>query len=156
MYDGKIMVGIPLPKDLRWAETRLILMEGSTLCGHAVLQIGDYYFHFAGPSRVEYPKMFTAGEFKAYLSQRGKHVIGYYNMDIAFPKLAEAELRNLLDRKWQTFVIAHNCATFVKEIIYAGGNRRPFQESCPTSWKNLPNPNKQVELEKWFANQGNR
>jgi hypothetical protein len=56
MFDGKITNGV-LPKDLRWAESAFVIMSGSTPCGHALLHVPPYYFHFIGPSRFNYPHL---------------------------------------------------------------------------------------------------
>jgi hypothetical protein len=148
MFDGKITNGV-LPKDLRWAESAFVIMSGSTPCGHALLHVPPYYFHFIGPSRFNYPKMLTEAEFKTYLAARGKHIVGIYQLPIPFIKLAEAELSKLLKNIWETHLIEHNCATFVKQVAYAGGNRMNLIEWCPS--KNL-NPMDKL-IEDWMKEQ---
>ena len=149
MYDGKILNGLPLPKNLHWELTELIFIEGIQPCGHVILRVPPYNFHFNGPSVFEYPKMMTDPELDTYLGSRHKHIMFTYSIDIPNPKTAEFELHTLMQNKWKTHIVAHNCATFAKSVIHAGGNNRPLIEYCP-----LRNEvSARTLMEEWFMKQ---
>lgn len=149
MYDGKIMKGLELPRNLNWGGVSLIFIDSDVQpCGHVILRVAPYNFHFNGPNFLEYPKMLTDSELTAYIQGRNRKVMFTYTVEVPRPEKAATELRLLMNNKWQTWVMAHNCATFAKSVLKAGGANLTYLEYCPLINQAAPN-----ELIKWFKEQ---
>jgi len=132
-YIGKTYTDKKLPK-LNWNKTALVLVTGSVpnTCGHALLYVGGYYFHFDGPSIWNYPRMFNStADYNRFLLSNGKHELIRKYVEIPYPEKAQARLFELLNRRWATLVVSHNCASFVAEILAAGGNTWTVPQHCP-------------------------
>lgn len=136
------MMGIPwrdrdLPKDLDWNKTALVLVNGTTpnFCGHVLLYVGGgmgHYFHFNGPTLWDYPRfMQSHGEYDLFLSTEKKRELIRRFTPIPHPDKAEKRLHELLNNKWFSVLVAHNCATFAGEVLRAGGNFFDVPDKCP-------------------------
>lgn len=135
MFDGRRISEKEFPQNLNWNHTHLVLVTGDTPCGHMLLYVGGglgNYFHFNGPSIFDYPHyMAGEGEYKRYLRENKKDEVYRKFIDISHPKEAEFELRCLMQNKWRTRLLFHNCASFAKMVIHAGGAFWEMRENCP-------------------------
>lgn len=119
---------------LNWNNTEIVIVTGDkpNFCGHMLISIGNEYYHFDGPSFLDYPKRLgNYVDYKNYLARTNKYELMRQRVHVPLHKKAEKRLEELLSKKWGTALFAHNCATFVKEILQAGGNYYAFLEFCP-------------------------
>lgn len=90
-----------------------------------------HYFHFNGPSLFNYPRYMTESEYRAYLRTEGKTEVMRRRSEVPHPGKATAKLRELMDGKWLSFLVSHNCASFAGEVLQAGGNFYTIPDHCP-------------------------
>ena len=88
-------------------------------CGHAILRAGHYYFHIDGP--VEHPWYLDEAGFKRYLNENDKTVERRILAVLPNPDGARRKMDQLMANDWRWWGVLHNCATFVEEILAAGG-----------------------------------
>jgi len=123
------------PKNLNWLDTYLVLVNGSTPCGHMLLYVGGgfgHYFHYNGPGQTNWPRyMAGENEYRRYLKEANYIEVMRKYISISNPKKAEEKLKALAQRQWSTFLIKHNCATFAEEVVKAGGASWGIYEGCP-------------------------
>ena len=111
-------------------------------CGHMILCAGtsstnSWYFHVAGQGTREfwgvwaYPKFMREAGFNQYLQENGKHEIRRLDTQIQDSDAAYQKLTQLMAGKWFWGVLLNNCASFVKEIIAAGGGDLSVMLNCP-------------------------
>lgn len=136
-FDGKEFRNTPLPRTMDWRRTYLVLVTGTmpNTCGHIILYVGGgfgHYFHFNGPSPIEYPRYMSGqGEYQRFLKEQGKRELLRKHVGIPFQFKAAAKLYELMNGKWATLLVDHNCATFAGQVIRAGGNQITIPEQCP-------------------------
>lgn len=135
-YMGQNWRGKPLPSGLDLSKTALVVVTGTppNSCGHVLLFVGGgfgNYFHFNGPSFFDYPKYMTEEEYRAFLHSEGKEELLRRQANLPYPQKAAAKLLELLNGKWLTFLVSHNCASFAGEVLQAGGNRHLIPDHCP-------------------------
>jgi hypothetical protein len=119
-----------------WHRTYAVIVSGAkwNACGHAILNLGGPggdYFHIAGKFRVRPWHMAQAG-YERYLFEQEKREIVRQYIPINKPALAQAKLEELTATTWIWGVLPHNCASFVEEIIQAGGSDAGLYLNCPT------------------------
>lgn len=127
------------PKDLNWNRTAMVLVTGDmpNTCGHVLLYVGGgfgHYFQYNGPNPFGSLPEFLNGDsvYRTYLTRgRGKTELARKYLAIPKPGQAQARLEELMNTKWRTLLIRHNCVTFAQEIIKAGGNFWDFATECP-------------------------
>jgi hypothetical protein len=142
-YEGEILDACPA--DLDFANSEAVVVSGASWnpCGHMVLCTGtsstnSWYFHVAGQGVRElygvyaYPKFMRGDEaFNRYLRENKKHEIRRLDAAITDPSGAYTKLMQLMAAKWFWEVLPHNCASFVKEVISAGGGNLAVMLNCP-------------------------
>lgn len=69
--------------------------------------------------------------YRRYLRETGKTELSRRWVSIKSPDAAQRELDYLLSKPWGWWGIAHNCATFVEQIVKAGGNDAGLYSNCP-------------------------
>jgi hypothetical protein len=73
-----------------------------------------------------------ANNFSRYMQDEGKTELMRKFIDIPNPAGADAKLNELAAKTWTWWVLPHNCASFVEEVVQAGGNRSGLWSNCPT------------------------
>lgn len=136
-YFGRELKGQSLPNHLDWSKAQVVLVTGAlpNTCGHVLLYVGGgfgNYFHFDGNTLFEYPKYMEGdAEYRHYLRVNGKDELLRHRLDISNPMRAMEKLHELMNGKWASALVAHNCASFVMEIAKAGGDFWSFSPTCP-------------------------
>lgn len=136
-FIGNALHGKSLPERLDWSKTHIVLVTGDfpNTCGHILLYVGGgfgHYFHFTGPRIYDYPRYLNGdGEYRRFLKDSGKDELARKYLTIPSPEKAEARLSQLMQNRWLTRVVMHNCATFAMEVVHAGGNFWTFPAECP-------------------------
>lgn len=133
---GQPLRGKPLPSNLDFSRAALVLVTGTmpNTCGHILLYVGGstgHYFHFNGPSLFDYPKYLTEPEYRAFLRAEGKTELMRRRAEIRHSDRAATKLHELMNGKWLSFLISHNCASFAGEVLRAGGNFYTIPDHCP-------------------------
>jgi hypothetical protein len=115
-----------------WGSVYAVVVSGDTWnpCGHAMLRVGMETFHIGGlrhqPYHLSHPG------YQRYLKENGKRELRSDRVHIPYPDLAQAKLDELTSRPWLWAVVAHNCASFVEEVVQAGGAKRVgLYLNCP-------------------------
>ena len=103
--------------------------DGPNICGHMLLSQVGYYFHVA--ELYGKPRWMDRSGFQRYLNENEKEMLGYYPVNLPDVAGAEAELKRLLDIRWAWLVAPHNCATFVEQVLQAGGADFGLVSNCP-------------------------
>lgn len=142
-YEGEILV--KCPSDIDFTNTWVVVVSGAKFnpCGHMLFCCGtssedSWYFHVAGQGVKEiagvyaYPK-FMRGDanFARYLSANGKKEIRRLNAKIANPSAVFEKLMKDMDTKWIWGVLVHNCVTFARDLVLAGGGSVEVLLNCP-------------------------
>jgi hypothetical protein len=78
-----------------------------------------------------YPKFMREEGYNRYLLENSKHEIRRLDARITNPSGAYSKLMGLMADKWFWGVLPHNCASFVTEIIRAGGGDLTVRLNCP-------------------------
>lgn len=102
-------------------------------CGHLLLNtggLGGYYFHIA--EFYGYPKYMDETGYKRYLKENGKEELSRIHVPISNPQACMLKLEELLIKKWRWGGVPNNCASFVEEILQAGGSTAGLYSNCPT------------------------
>ena len=141
-YEGELLR--ECPRDLDFTLTQAVVVSGAAWnpCGHMILCTGTssdnaWYFHVAGQGLSElagifaYPKFMREEDYYQYLQENGKREIRRLDAQIKKPSGAYQKLMHLMNAKWMWAVLPHNCSTFVKEIISAGGGNLRVLLNCP-------------------------
>jgi hypothetical protein len=141
-YEGELLN--QCPGDLDFSVTQAVVVSGASWnpCGHMMLCAGNssdtaWYFHVAGAGAREafgvyaFPKFMREKDYHRYLCDNGKHEIRRLNAQIVNPSGAYRKLTELMISKWCWKVLPDNCATFVKEIVKAGGGNLDVTWNCP-------------------------
>lgn len=107
--------------------------------GHAILKTSirnGYYFHVAPPIRSN-PKYMDEKGYLRYLKEHNKRELVRQWVPLKSPYKAQEKLDELLSKKWTWMVVPNNCASFVKEILKAGGADTGVYSNCPAleEWK---------------------
>lgn len=138
-YIGDQINGKPMPKDLDWSRTEIVLVSGDTWnpCGHVLLSVGGgfgHYFQYTTASVYGYATYIDSeSNFQRYLLENKKSELSRKKLTIPDSKKAEERLTKLMNNKWAYGLVVHNCATFVEEVVKAGGNFWDFPDSCPSA-----------------------
>jgi hypothetical protein len=133
-YEGEVLM--MCPSDIDFSNTWAVVVSGASWnpCGHMIFCCGSggadrWYFHVAGQGVREwygvraFPK-FMRGDsnFKKYLSDNGKHEIRRMDCKISNPAGTYQKLMAYMSNTWYWKVLPHNCATFTRDLIEAGGS----------------------------------
>ena len=133
------------PSDMDFTVTWAVVVSGASWnpCGHMLLCCGSssensWYFQVAGQGIRElwgvraHPK-FMRGEagFQRYLRENGKKEIRRLDATLRNPSGAYQRLMSYMADPWYWGVLINNCATFVREIVQAGGGNLSVILNCP-------------------------
>jgi len=142
-YEGEILN--MCPSDIDFSVTWAVVVTGASWnpCGHMIFCCGNnsadsWYFHVAGQGLSEwygvraYPK-FMRGDvnFYRYLKENNKTEIRRLDCKITNPSGAYQKLMEYMSKIWYWKVLPHNCATFTREVIDAGGGNLQVLLNCP-------------------------
>jgi hypothetical protein len=134
-YEGDRMLFCPAtPFDFSHTYAVLVTGWGPNYCGHLILYLGGrsgMYIHVAG-ELYTYPRQMTEAGYHRYLQENGKRELGRFPVVITDPTAAMLKLEQLMSAKWFWGVLPHNCASFVEEIVQAGGSTFGLYSNCPT------------------------
>ena len=72
-----------------------------------------------------------------YFRENGKREMYRQNVPLPDPHGAQRKIDSLASKPWLWGVLPHNCASFVEEIIAAGGGNVGLYSNCPAleKWK---------------------
>lgn len=132
-YDGAQMIVCPLDvSDFQHTCAVVVSGDGINACGHTLLHIGgswSWYVHIAGFYKV--PKFMHESGYLRYLKESGKREIRRWPIKLSNPDGAHKKLHELIEKPWLWGVVAHNCASFVEEVMQAGGSKAGVYLNCP-------------------------
>lgn len=132
-YVGEIMHKCMLrPFDFKHAFA--VVVSGATWnpCGHMLLNTGGsggWYFHVA--ERKGNPRFLRADGYRRYLQEHQKRELRRTFVSVPNPGGAHQRLEELLAKQWSWFVLPNNCASFVEEVVAAGGSKAGLYLNCP-------------------------
>lgn len=132
-YDGDEMILFPLhSSDFKHTCAVIVSGDGPNLCGHALLHVGNsWYFHVAG--RNSLPKFMHESGYQRYLKENGKREIRRWIVKLPNPQGAHLKLHELLKKNWLWLAVPNNCASFVEEVVQAGGSNAGMYFNCPAA-----------------------
>lgn len=133
-YDGEEL-NLCLAEAFDFSNTSAVVVSGDAWnpCGHMLLKVGaanGYYFHVAGP--YVRPKFMQELGFVRYLRENRKRVLSRRPVDIKNPAGAQAKLDELMSKRWLWLMVPNNCASFLEQIVQAGGSSAGLWLNCPT------------------------
>ncbi len=117
-----------------FGDTYAVVVSGSgpNFCGHLIPNTGGKggdYFHVAGVRT--YPRVMDQAGYEQYLRANGKKELKRFTVRITDTSAAMLRLEKLVAAKWTRGVLPHDCASFVEEIVKAGGNSAGLYSNCP-------------------------
>ncbi len=130
--------GVPLNQcpatPFNFSNTYAVVVSGAgpNFCGHLILNVGGMggkYFHVAGVRT--FPMQMTEDGYRRYLKENGKKELKRFKVTITNPQAAMLKLEQLTSAKWTWGVLPHNCASFVEEVVKAGGSPAGLYTNCP-------------------------
>lgn len=133
-YVGEIMYQCLLqPFDFK--ATYAVVVSGASWnpCGHVLLNTGGaggWYFHIA--ERKGKPRFMREAGYQRYLKEHQKQEIQRTFIPIPKPEDAHRKLEELLSKQWSWFVLPNNCATFIEDVVKAGGSNAGLYFNCST------------------------
>ncbi len=132
-YNGDVLNYSPA-RSYDFSRSYAIVVSGASWnpCGHMVLNVGGHdgwYFHIA--ERKGYPRYMGESGYQRYLTENGKVEISRTSVSLTHPQRAMAKLMELLSKKWSWWLLPNNCATFVEEVLQAGGTTAGLYSNCP-------------------------
>jgi len=132
-YIGDVMLScVTRPSDFLHACVVVVSGDGVNYCGHALLHTGGgWYFHTAGGNTV--PRFMSESGYVRYLREGAKHEIRRWPISLPDPHGAHRKMEELLARQWLWLVLPQNCASFVEEIVRAGGSNAGLYFNCPAA-----------------------
>jgi hypothetical protein len=68
-----------------------------------------------------------------YLKETGKHEIRRWIIKLPTPRGAHQKLHDLMTEQWLWLVLPNNCASFVEEVLQAGGSKAGMYFNCPSA-----------------------
>jgi len=131
-YEGEEMLICPVhTSDFKHTCAVIVSGDGPNFCGHALLHVGDsWYFHIAGGYKV--PKFMHESGYMRYLKENNKREIRRWIVKLPNPDGAHSKLHELINKRWLWGILINNCATFVEEVLRAGGSNAGVYLNCPS------------------------
>ncbi len=132
-YEGETLDICPqVPYD--FSETYAVVVSGwgPNFCGHQLLNLqgaDGVYLHVA--EWHGRPRIMDRPGYDRYLEENKKRELNRFRVNITNPQAAMMKLEELLSKKWLWGVLPHNCASFVEEIVRAGGSSAGLFFNCP-------------------------
>lgn len=118
------------PFDFQHTNVVVVSGDGINFCGHTLLNTGGgWYFHIAAIHDV--PKFMRTEGYQRYLRENGKRELRREIIKIANPAGSHRKLEEILATQWTWCVLPHNCASFVEDILSAGGSSAGLYSNCP-------------------------
>jgi hypothetical protein len=135
-YEGEHLYHCPASA-FPWQVTFAVIVSGARWnpCGHALLNVGGAtgtYFHIAGDGNDRPYMLRGSTAFQRYIRENGKKELRRQHIPISNPQGAQAKLEALTSRNWIWGVLPNNCASFVEEVIQAGGSTMGLYSNCPS------------------------
>ena len=132
-YFGEILRFCPA-KAYDFKNTYAVVVSGDKInpCGHLLLNLGGSvgtYFHVAGI--ITKPRLMTQTGYERYLRENKKSELKRFKINISHSDKAMMKLEELMSKTWLWGVLPHNCASFVEEIVKAGGSAAGLYSNCP-------------------------
>lgn len=132
-YEGELLMMCPAnPFDFSNTYAVVVSGDGPNFCGHLILNVGGvtgFYFHVAG-GHTE-PHVMAYDGYGRYLRENGKKEPRRFKVTISNPIAAMLKLEQLTSEKWTWGVLPHNCASFVEDVVKAGGSASGLYSNCP-------------------------
>jgi hypothetical protein len=131
-YVGDEMILCPLHTS-DFKHTCAVIVSGDTgnFCGHALLHVGNaWYIHVAGFHEV--PKIMYEDGYNRYLKENGKREIRRWIISLPNPQGAHQKLHDLSKKPWLWLLLPNNCASFVEDVVRAGGSNAGMYFNCPS------------------------
>ena len=132
-YEGAKMIVCPLEEsDFHHVCAVVVSGDGINACGHTLLHIGNswsWYVHIAGFYNA--PKFMHESGYRRYLKENSKRELRRWPIKLPNPKRAHEKLHELIEKPWLWGILAHNCASFVEEVVQAGGSKVGIYLNCP-------------------------
>jgi len=130
-YDGDYMTFCAA---FDFSRTYAVTVSGAAWnpCGHLLLNTGGrggYYFHVAEVRGR--PKYMRQSGYERYLKENEKKELSRVSVKVPDPAAANRKLEELLLKKWTWFVLPNNCASFVEDVVQAGGSKAGLYSNCP-------------------------
>jgi hypothetical protein len=131
-YVGDIMYQCRLqPYDFAHAYAVVVSGAAWNPCGHMLLNTGGgWYFHIA--ERKGKPRFMYEAGYRRYLTEHGKREIRRTFVHIPDPASSHKKLEELLAKDWSWWVMPSNCASFVEDVVQAGGSNAGLYFNCPS------------------------
>jgi hypothetical protein len=121
-YEGEPLTYCPVNLDLSRVEMIVVSGSGINAAGHALLYVPKQGLYFQIAGVYTYPTMMDELGFKRYLTENSKRILGRNIYSLPSPAGAYNELMLSTSKKWVWGGVINNCATFVQDIIRAGGS----------------------------------
>jgi hypothetical protein len=133
-YIGDIMYQC-LVKPFDFKNAYAVVVSGASWnpCGHMLLNTGGqggWYFHIA--ERKGNPRFMREAGYLRYLKEHQKRELRRTFISIPNPEAAHRKLEELLAKQWSWFVLPNNCASFVEDVVQAGGSTAGLYSNCPS------------------------
>ena len=131
-YVGEIMMVCLLePFDFTRAHTVVVSGASWNPCGHMLLNTGGgWYFHVA--ERRGNPRFMREPGYRRYIAEHRKRELRRTFVPIPKPEASHRKLEELLAKQWSWFVLPNNCASFVEDVVHAGGSTAGLYSNCPS------------------------
>jgi hypothetical protein len=118
-------------------EIYVVIVSGVAVnpCGHTLINFGGtkgFYAHVDG--WIKKPWYMTHFDCQRYMRENEKTELWRQRLNVPQPERAFAKLEQLLSLEWHWGGVVNNCATFVEEIVNAGGANFHIKGNCPTSF----------------------
>ena len=115
-----------------------VVVSGAMLnpCGHLLLNtggVGGWYFHVADLRGR--PKFMDEKGYNLYLKENKKKELSRTFVRIPDPAASNRKLEQLLQEQWTWFILPNNCASFVEDVLQAGGTDAGLYSNCPSREK---------------------
>ncbi|MDC8760670.1 hypothetical protein [Janthinobacterium fluminis] len=133
-YAGDIMRQCFIrPFDFKHAFVVVVSGASWNPCGHTLLNTGSdngWYFHIA--ERKGCPRFMRRQGYQRYLQEHQKRELRRTFVAVPNPEGAHFKLEELLAKQWSWFVLPNNCASFVEDVVQAGGSKAGLYLNCPS------------------------
>lgn len=121
-YEGEPLTYCPINLDLSKVEMIVVSGSGINKYGHALLYVPKQGLYFQIAGIYTFPTMMDELGFNRYKTENAKRVLGRQIYSLPSPNGAYNELMLSTSKKWVWGGVINNCATFVQDIIRAGGS----------------------------------
>lgn len=122
-------------QQFNFGDANAVVVSGSSWnpCGHMLLNTGGpngYYFHIAEVKGR--PRYMDHDGYKRYLEENDKRELSRTRVNIPEPSKCNRKLEELLRKTWNWYLLPNNCASFVEDVLQAGGTSAGLYSNCPS------------------------